>query len=612
MPDNSPLDPIFDRKIRYGTVNTGAMIGAIPVHVTIEQGASQIDPEYGGSPVFDVEFSEAVSGFSTGDVTLTGAAGATTGTVVNTGDDIHYTVTVTGMTTCGPVIATIAAGVATSIAHPASTNTASTSVDNEVIWLPTYADDANRTNGGLGGSWAASTGLSIDSNTFYASGLGRFAVWGFDTCGTYDQFAQMDCFVVAGATKAAGPAVRMDAAASSYYYAIAQTEGPVAGIDAGWYIGKRVGGTSTTLAYLQDTGIAAGTYTLRLAAIDCGSLGTMLCLYQMVAGVPVFKIAGFDDAAADLISDKIGFEGAIDNVTYPGGTQVGDNWMGGDFLADDGIHDMPRMFGGWATLDGSTWINEFQVGTTTLGVRGGGSLPAAWLCVAGGGGGAGVIGGPGGGGGVRYGTHTFTGTHTIIVGAGGNRGNNVGGVPTSGSDSSISSLTSCTGGGRGSGATGISTPANGGSGGAAHGFSSATGGTGVSGEGNAGGNGDAGFWSASAGGAGAAGLNANGTARAGGAGKQWPTASGGDNAYYGGGGGASGYANGAGGAGGVGGGGVGGTRQSPFFAEGGTAKTGGGGGGGGHNDAGASGSPYGGDGGSGVVKTRSVNADWTP
>ncbi len=57
-------------------------------------------------------FSEAVTGFATGDVTLGGTAGGTlTGTV--TGGPTTYNVAVTGMTGPGTVVATIAAGVAT-------------------------------------------------------------------------------------------------------------------------------------------------------------------------------------------------------------------------------------------------------------------------------------------------------------------------------------------------------------------------------------------------------------------------------------------------------------------------------------------------------------------
>ncbi|MCU0270418.1 MAG: hypothetical protein MUF83_17470, partial [Acidimicrobiales bacterium] len=59
--------------------------------VTIDQAASQVDPTTGSSIVFEVVFSENVTGFATGDVTLAGTAGATTATV--TGSGTTYTVT---------------------------------------------------------------------------------------------------------------------------------------------------------------------------------------------------------------------------------------------------------------------------------------------------------------------------------------------------------------------------------------------------------------------------------------------------------------------------------------------------------------------------------------
>jgi LPXTG-motif cell wall-anchored protein len=98
--------------------------------VTIDQSVAQVDPTSNSSILFDVVFSEAVIGFVTGDVTLGGTAGATTATV--TGGPTNYTVTVTGMTTTGTVIASIAAGRATDAAS--NPNFASTSTDNTVQW----------------------------------------------------------------------------------------------------------------------------------------------------------------------------------------------------------------------------------------------------------------------------------------------------------------------------------------------------------------------------------------------------------------------------------------------------------------------------------------------
>ena len=73
-----------------------------------------------------------MTGFTARDVTIGGTAGGTK-TVTVTGGGATYTVAVSGMTTDGTVIATIAAGVAQDAAGNA--NTASTSTDNTVTFI---------------------------------------------------------------------------------------------------------------------------------------------------------------------------------------------------------------------------------------------------------------------------------------------------------------------------------------------------------------------------------------------------------------------------------------------------------------------------------------------
>ena len=96
--------------------------------VTINQAVGQLDPTTNSPILFTVVFSEPVTGFVDGDVTLSGTAGATTASVSGAGPT--YTISVTGMTGSGSVTASIAAGVATDAA--ANTNTASTSTDDTV------------------------------------------------------------------------------------------------------------------------------------------------------------------------------------------------------------------------------------------------------------------------------------------------------------------------------------------------------------------------------------------------------------------------------------------------------------------------------------------------
>jgi subtilisin-like proprotein convertase family protein len=106
--------------------NTVTLLTATP-NVTINQAAAQPDPTSASPINFTVQFDQLVTGFATGDVSLSGTAGATTGIV--TGSGSTYNVAVSGMTASGTVIATIAAGVAQACTQP---NNASTSTDNTV------------------------------------------------------------------------------------------------------------------------------------------------------------------------------------------------------------------------------------------------------------------------------------------------------------------------------------------------------------------------------------------------------------------------------------------------------------------------------------------------
>ncbi len=123
-------------KIDNVSITDGATCCVTPLGptVTINQAAAQVDPTSVSPINFTVVFSAAVTGFATGDVTLSGTAGATTATV--TGSGTTYNVAVSGMTASGTVIATVPASVA--IDGSSNGNQASTSSDNTVTFnLPT-------------------------------------------------------------------------------------------------------------------------------------------------------------------------------------------------------------------------------------------------------------------------------------------------------------------------------------------------------------------------------------------------------------------------------------------------------------------------------------------
>ena len=101
--------------------------------VTVNEAVGQTDPTATAPINFTVVFSNPVGDFTFDDVTLGGTAGGTKTTSVS-GSGTTYNVAVSGMTTAGTVIATIAASEAVDASGNA--NAGSTSTDNSVTWAP--------------------------------------------------------------------------------------------------------------------------------------------------------------------------------------------------------------------------------------------------------------------------------------------------------------------------------------------------------------------------------------------------------------------------------------------------------------------------------------------
>ena len=121
--------------------------------VTINQASGQTDPTNASPIHFTVVFSEKVTDFATGDVSLGGTApGTLVGTVTAVGSDgTTYDVAVSGMTGSGTVVATIPAGkVHDAAGNP---NTASTSADNSVQF--TMAPPLFALTAPVGGTYSA-------------------------------------------------------------------------------------------------------------------------------------------------------------------------------------------------------------------------------------------------------------------------------------------------------------------------------------------------------------------------------------------------------------------------------------------------------------------------
>jgi hypothetical protein len=111
--------------------------------VTIDQAAGQADPTPGATIQFTATFSAPVTGFNEADVLLSGSAGSVSAEV--TGGPSVYTVSVSGMSSPGLVVASIPANAANNAASEPSL--ASTSTDNQVTWYidttpPTVTIDA--------------------------------------------------------------------------------------------------------------------------------------------------------------------------------------------------------------------------------------------------------------------------------------------------------------------------------------------------------------------------------------------------------------------------------------------------------------------------------------
>ena len=100
--------------------------------VTINQAAGQADPTLTGPILFTVVFSKPVTGFATGDIDLGGSSLSGLSAVVTQNTTSNYTVTVTGMSGNGTVVATVGAGVASDLVG--NPNSASTSTDNTVTF----------------------------------------------------------------------------------------------------------------------------------------------------------------------------------------------------------------------------------------------------------------------------------------------------------------------------------------------------------------------------------------------------------------------------------------------------------------------------------------------
>ena len=144
-----PVNAATDAAGNLSTVSNSATVTWTPdttaPTVTINKGAGQADPSTGGSSiVFDVVFSEVVTGFTAADIVFTGSTVGGTLAAAISGTGPAYTVTVTGMAAPdGNVVASIPAASVVDLSGNA--NTISTSTDNIVAWTAPVASSSVQT-----------------------------------------------------------------------------------------------------------------------------------------------------------------------------------------------------------------------------------------------------------------------------------------------------------------------------------------------------------------------------------------------------------------------------------------------------------------------------------
>lgn len=131
IPAGAAVGPGGPTLASTSTDNTVTFDGLAPT-VTVEQAAGQADPTTVGPITFTVHFSETVTGFDGSDISFAGSTVGGSLVAGVSGSGVDYTVTVTGMTGEGSVVANIATGAVTDAVG--NSNAASTSSDNTVTF----------------------------------------------------------------------------------------------------------------------------------------------------------------------------------------------------------------------------------------------------------------------------------------------------------------------------------------------------------------------------------------------------------------------------------------------------------------------------------------------
>ena len=130
IPANSAFDSSGNGNTASFTSDNVVTYDITDPTVTINQGSSQSDPTNQSPILFDVTFSESVTGFTASDISFTGSTAPGTLAAAISGSGASYQVSVSGMTGSGDVVVSIPADAV--IDQIGNGNEASTSSDNSV------------------------------------------------------------------------------------------------------------------------------------------------------------------------------------------------------------------------------------------------------------------------------------------------------------------------------------------------------------------------------------------------------------------------------------------------------------------------------------------------
>src|SRR5262249_30585969 len=132
IPAGAAFDVVNHPSVASTAIDNVVRFDEVRPTVTVEKGASQADPTNAAPIVFDVVFSEDVTGFgdSPSDVDLSASTFGVPLSAAVSGSGSTYTVTVTGMAGEGDIVLKVPSNAAQDLAGNFSL--ASTSVDNRV------------------------------------------------------------------------------------------------------------------------------------------------------------------------------------------------------------------------------------------------------------------------------------------------------------------------------------------------------------------------------------------------------------------------------------------------------------------------------------------------